>query len=341
MKVAFDISPIHSGHQVRGIGSYTKNLYEQFQKYKNNDISFEFIQDPNENTDAQIIHHPYFDLFSRTLHSKNQSKTIVTIHDVIPLVFPQRFPSGIKGYINLFFQKNTLKKCKAIICDSKASKADIIRKLSIDSKKIHVVYLAPAPYFKKSASNLLEIAKKYKLPKDFILYVGDVNWNKNLNNLIEAIHIFKKNLVMVGKALTQDNLAETQQIIQKIKSLKLEDKITRLGYVPDKDLVSLYNSATVTVLPSFYEGFGLPVLESMACGTPVICSNVSSISEIAGKDAIFCDPSDPNDIAKQIKTVFTLSQKERQSLSQKLIKHAETFTWEKVAKQTIDIYKAP
>ena len=340
MKVAFDISPIQSAHQVRGIGSYTKNLYDQFQKDGNNDISFEFIQDPSENTDAQIIHHPYFDLFFHTLRAKNQPKTIVTIHDVIPLVFPEHFPAGIKGYINLLFQKNALKKCNAIICDSKTSKNDIIQKLSIDSRKVHVVYLAPAPHFKKITDDLFEIAKKYKLPKDFILYVGDVNWNKNLNNLVEAAYISKKNLVMVGKALTQENLPETQQVIQKIKNLKLENTITRLGYVPDQDLVNLYNLAKATMLPSFYEGFGLPVLESMACGTPVICSNVSSLSEISGKDAIFCDPSSPHDIAKQIKKVFTLSQKERQTLSQKLIKHTEGFTWEKVAKQTIDVYKA-
>ena len=145
---------------------------------------------------------------------------------------------------------------------------------------------------------------------------------------------------MVGKALADNNLRETQQINEQIKNLKIENKVTKTGFVKDEDLVSLYNAAKATILPSFYEGFGLPVLESMACGTPVICSNVSSISEIVGKDAIFCDPSDPEDIAKQIEKVFDISQKEHELLSQKLIKHAGLFTWGKVARQTIDVYKA-
>ena len=152
--------------------------------------------------------------------------------------------------------------------------------------------------------------------------------------------IAKKDLVMVGKAIKDESVPETQEINREIKRLGIEKKVTKTGYIKDADLVKMYNQASVTLLPSYYEGFGLPVLESMACGTPVVCSNVASVSEIAGPDAIFCEPGDPKDIAQKIQKVYSLSEKNLESLSRKLIDHAAKFNWEKVARQTINIYKS-
>lgn len=339
MRVALDTSPIESAHKVRGIGAYTKNLKDEFQKIKSRDLEFEFFTNPASPPPADVVHYPYFDLFARTLPSQKTAKRVVTIHDVIPLVFPNFFPAGIRGYINLFFQKRSLSIADAIICDSKTSKKDIVDKLSQNPDKIHVIYLAPGYIFRKIEANT-NLSKKYKLPKEFVLYVGDVNWNKNILNLLEAVSISKKNLVMAGYAATDTSLKETREINSKIRQLHIEPKVTKTGYIPDRELVEIYNLAKATLQPSFYEGFGLPTLESMACGTPVVCSNVSSLSEIAGKDAIFCDPTSPQDIAKKIDEACSLSQKERVRLSQELMEHAAGFSWQKVAKQTIDVYKS-
>ena len=340
MRVAFDISPIKSGHQVRGIGSYTKSLQQALSNLSTKDIEITFIDSPSEHTEADIIHHPYFDIFFKTLNPKKNTKTVVTIHDVIPLVFPSYFQAGVRGYINLFFQKRSLNRCAAIICDSKTSKSDIVEKLSQNPKKIHVVYLAPSKHFTKLKSAPLDIFKKYNLPKNFVLYVGDVNWNKNIANLLNAVKLAQKNIVMVGKALVDNQNPETEKINKLIKTLNIETLVHRTGYVPDPDLTKIYNTAQATVLPSFYEGFGLPILESMACGTPVICSNNSSIAEICGKSAIICDPTDPQDMANKINDIFKLTPEKREALSKKLIQHASKYSWEKSAKETIDVYKS-
>ena len=341
MKVAINTSPLQTGHKVRGVGSYTQKLIEALKK-GNYDINFDFFQDPASPPPANVIHYPYFDLFFHTLPSKTKTSRVVTIHDVIPLVFPSYFPSGIKGYINFFFQKRALKNTGYIICDSQTSKKDIIDKLSYPEEKIKVIYLAAGENFKpeKNLNKLETIKRKYKLPKDFILFVGDVNWNKNLDNLVRAVKIANVNLVMVGSALCNSNLYETQQINKLIRKLKLENKITKTGFVSEEDLISIYNLANLTLLPSFYEGFGLPVLESMACGTPVVCSKVASLAEIGNEMATFCDPQDPKDIVQKIESILALGQNQRASLATKLTDYASTFTWKKVADQTVKVYES-
>ncbi|KKQ18399.1 MAG: Glycosyl transferase group 1 [Berkelbacteria bacterium GW2011_GWA1_36_9] len=341
MKIAVDISPLKTGHQVRGIGSYTKSLINEF-KEKNWGIDFEFFKSPNSPPPVDIIHYPYFDLFFHTLPiNKKASRVVVTIHDIIPLIFPEHFPVGLKGNINLRLQKLALKNVDAVICDSQTSKQDVINKLSLPEDKIHVVYLAPSEKFRPTTDKkvLSVVAKKYKLSGKFALYVGDVNWNKNLQNLIESIKIAKVNLVMVGKALADKSLLQTQVLNKLIKKLNLSEKIVKTGYVPDEDLVAIYNLADLTLLPSYYEGFGLPVLESMACGTSVVCSENSSLSEIAGPHAVFCNTDNPVDIARKIKKVMEINPKQKQVLSQKLIEHASNFTWAKTTRETANIYK--
>ncbi len=340
MRVAIDISPTNSGHKARGIGSYTRNLIDEFKKGEW-DINFEFFGNPSSPPLADIIHHPYFDLFFHTLPINKKGKRIVTIHDVIPLVFPDHFPSGVKGKINLALQKLALKNVDAVICDSQASKKDIVQKLSYPKEKIHVVYLAPGENFKKivNRTKLSRVASKYSLPSEFVLYVGDVNWNKNILGLLDAVKIVGAHLVMVGQALINENLDQVKEISAKIKSLGFQNRITRTGFVSENDLNAIYNLAKVTILPSFYEGFGLPLLESMACGTPVVCSNVASLSEIAADVAIICNPSDPPNIAQKINYVLNLSQKQKNSLSQKCIQHAARFSCQKVAQETVKVYK--
>lgn len=340
MRVGFDLSVQNTGHSVRGIGSYTENLRKALSAAKT-DLEIEFMGKNANVGSYDLVHHPYFDLFFHTLPiKKSSSKRIVTIHDVIPLLFPDKFPSGIKGFVNLFLQKQALKNVDFIICDSETSKQDVSDKLSVPLSKIKVIYLSASEQFKTTEKNLLkETAQKYNLPKNFCLYVGDVNWNKNIPNLLLAISICKIPIVMVGKALTDDSIPQVRAIDSQIKKLGLMETVKKTGFVSSEDLVSIYNLATVTVMPSYYEGFGLPVLESMACGTPVICTDNSSLSEISGSTAIFCNPSDPKDIAEKISYVFSLKENVKKSLSDKSIKQAAKFSWQEAAQQTIDLYK--
>lgn len=340
MKVAFDVSPLKTGHNFRGIGSYTLNLKDALCKQKT-PFELEFVENQKDLDKYQLIHHPYFDLFFHTLPIKSSIKRIVTIHDVTPLIFPNHFPSGIRGNISLFQQRLALRHTNWIICDSKNSKNDIANKFNYPASQITPIYLAASNRFReiKDTKSLAKISRKYNLPPSFALYVGDVNWNKNVEGLINAISISKKPLVLIGKALTDENLIQSIQINNLVKKLKIEDLIIKTGFVKEEDLVSIYNLATVTVLPSFYEGFGLPAIESMACGTPVVCSNNSSLSEITTSDtAIYCDPENPQDIADKIKEAFQIKDSSRKSLAVKLQQHSSKFTWDRVAKETISVY---
>lgn len=341
MKVAFDISPLKNGHTFRGIGNYTQNLKIALSKQKTL-FELDFVDSFENLNNYDLVHHPYFDLFFHTLPVRAKYKRVVTIHDVIPLIFPNHFPSGIKGNISLFLQKQALRSVSRIICDSNTSAFDISNKLSYPAEKISKVYLASGSNFKKinNEKMLEETAKKYHLPKRFCLYVGDVNWNKNVEGLIQAVAVAKLPLVLVGRAITDDQIPQTISINSAIAKLNIKNLITRTGYVPEEDLINIYNLAEVTVQPSFYEGFGLPVVESMSCGTPVVCSQNSSLAEITSeKTAFYCDPTDTTSIANKIIHAFNLSSKEKESLGKKLILAADAFSWDKVAKQTISIYQ--
>ena len=342
LRVAVDISPTKTGHRLRGIGSYTQHLTIHLERIKGVGEEFIFFENPATPPPADVIHHPYFDLFLHTLSIKKRSNRVVTIHDVIPLIFPEHFPVGVRGFLNFYLQKKALKNTDIIICDSQISKQDIADKLSFPQDQIKVIYLAAGENFKKiiDIQRMEKVEQKYLLPKNFILYVGDVNWHKNIEGLIHAVKLAKVNLVLTGEALDNANLIQTQNINKLIKKLNLEKKIIKTKYVSEQDLIILYNLADLTVLPSFYEGFGLPVLESMACQTPVVCSDKGSLKEIIGDDLAFvCDPANPESIALKIEQALSLSASGREKLGERLQKHASKFSWSKTAQETVEVYK--
>lgn len=337
--VAIDISPKMGTHAQRGIGAYTTHLADELMK-GNWPVEFKFFTRAASPPPASLIHYPYFDLFFHTLPVKKTAARGVTIHDVIPLVFPEHFPVGPRGKIAHFLQKLALKNTDFIICDSQASKRDIAQKLDVDPNKIAVVYLAAGRNFKKITDNskLESVSKKLKLPKKFVLYVGDVNWNKNVQSLILAISQIKIPAVLVGSALTDATLPETGEIDKLARVNNVSSLITKTGFISHADLAAVYNLAEVTVLPSFYEGFSLPVIESMACGTPVVCSNAGSLAEIAGP-AIICDPNSPTDIAVKIISVLRSDLKARSDLKKRGLEHSAKFTWLKTAQKTVKVYQ--
>lgn len=341
IKVGIDNSPLNNQNAFRGVGRYTKNLIEEIEKKQGIEVVIGKWKDIQENVD--LIHFPYFDLFFHTLPIIKKKKTVVTIHDCIPLVFPECYPSGIKGKISFFLQKISLKTVDGVITDSESSKKDIVKFLDYPEEKIDVVYLAADPRYKNikmEEKKKAEIRKKYGLNEKFGLYVNDVNYNKNLPGLIKAFNEVKDNLqlVLVGKAFENQNLPEIKNILGLIDTLKLNDKIKILGFVPDEDLIFLYNMTEVYCQPSFYEGFGLQILEAMACGSPVVTGNVSSMPEVSGDAGILVNPNDVRDIAEGINKVIS-----NPAFRSKMIKlgfdQAKKFSWVKTAEETIKCYE--
>jgi glycosyltransferase involved in cell wall biosynthesis len=342
MKIAIDVSPLQTGHKVRGVGFYLENLKSALLKYFP-DNNYVFFQRGEKLTnDIQIIHFPYFEPFFLALPIYKKFKTVVTVHDLTPIVFPKAFPRGIKGELKWQMQKFALKRADAILTDSKSSKKDIQRYVGVRENKIHVVYLAAGEQFTKLKTENLKLKTKYGLPDEFVLYVGDVTWNKNLPRLIEAVKKLRIPLVMVGKSLISEEYDRNNpwnKDLNKINELARNDKnIIRLGFLEKDELVQIYNLATVFVMPSLYEGFGLPILEAMACGCPVVTSKEGSIPEVAGEAALYVDAYDVESIASGIRRVF-VDEKLQKELVKKGSRNVKGFSWEKTAEKTLDVYK--
>lgn len=340
MKIGIDISNVHVFSQKRGIGFYTKNLFDSLKKFTQEDVVL--IEDNNDNEKQfDVIHYPFFDLFRHTLPILKRTATVVTIHDVIPLIFPQYYPPGFRGLINLVLQKLSLRNIKAVITDSDSSKKDIIRYLKIHPDKIFPIPLAPAPYFRliKDKIFLESLRVKYKLPQKFVLYYGDVNWNKNLINLAKACLEADIDLVLAGSGFEQKDLdyIELQSFKQFLKMFGDNPQVHKLGFVPNGDLVGIINLAKAVLLPSFYEGFGLPILEAQACGTPVITANVSSMPKVAGEGAALVSPKNVDEISQTIVKV-TGDRLLRERLIQLGFKNVRNFSWMKTTEETMRVY---
>ena len=344
MRVAIDLTPLQTGHRNRGIGFYTRRLVDTLQKVdKKNEYVF-FSQGQNI-PNADLIHYPYFDLFFLTLPIVKRHPAVVTIFDVIPLIFWKEFTSGIRAIIKLKIQKFLLKRnVDWVITISQNSKKDIERYLGIPSEKINVTYLAADSLFQPVTKSdlLIKVKDKYNLPQTFLLYVGDVNYNKNLPRLFAALAKIEIPLVMVGAAAKNEQLREIKDLMKLVANLGIEKKITRLGFVPESDLAAIYNLAICYIQPSLYEGFGLPVLEAMACGCPVICAATSSLPEIGGKAAIYIDPDSVDSIVEKVNQVLNFYKHDvakYKALKLDCLNQAKKFSWQKTTEETIAVYK--
>ena len=344
MRVGIVESPHIKEYGLRGVGFYAERLIENLKKIAKNVFSFEHLSykkiSETGAANFSLIHFPFFDPFFLTLPLKKTRPTVVTIHDLIPIKFPQHFPRGIQGELKWQLQKYSLKSVKAIITDSLSSKKDILEYTGFSKDNIYSIPLAADKKFKIiSNPKLKEVATKYSLTKDFILYVGDLNWNKNLPGLLKAYSSLDQdlNLVIVGRAFLNKNLQERISLVNLVERLNLKSKINFLGFIPTDDLVAIYNLASVYCQPSFYEGFGMPILEAMACGCPVVLSKVASLPEIAGKAALFFNP-EVNEIAKALDKVLK-DQNLRRELREKGLIQSRKFSWEKTARKTLNVYK--
>ncbi len=343
MKIAIDITPLESAHKARGVGVYTKNLIDALEAYGKQHTYLYFTGRQRVPDDADTVHYPYFDPFFLTLPLMKPKPTVVTVHDLIPLVFPYKFPAGIRGSLKWQVQKLSLRGARRIIADSLSSKNDIARIVGIKREIIDTVYLAPDPVYRPVTNQSVfeAVRKKYSLPKQYMLFVGDVNWNKNVIGLLRAFaslrqhrELLQYKLVLVGRAFGDDSLSETQEINQYILENDLKHVVICPGNVAARDLAALYSAASVCIQPSYYEGFGLPVLEAMACGCPVICTNTSSLKEIAGP-ALQVLPK-PGAIHMGITKMLKI---DRRAQAMRQFEWVKQFTWKRVAGETIAAYE--
>lgn len=347
MKVAIDKGPLTSGHKVRGVGAYTRELIRALEQ-ENRRAGGLVIKAVDfgkaDLTKYNLVHYPYFHPYFLTLPQRLPAKSVVTIHDLIPLIYPKHYPPGLKGRLRYLVQKRRVRSVDGIIAPSETSKKDIVRFLGIPQEKIKVIYEAPREIFRRITDHRTRntVNGKYNLPEHFILYVGDVNYNKNILGLADACKINKIPLVIVGKQAVDEKVdlehPENQSFSKFLNKYSKDKQIIRLGFIPDKDLVVIYNLASVCCQPSFYEGFGLPVLEAMASGTPVVAGRTQALVEIAQDSALYVDPKDSKDIAKGLEKVLN-SNKFTDLLSKRGLNRVKKFSWEKAAKETIDYYK--
>ncbi|NKQ39724.1 MAG: glycosyltransferase family 4 protein, partial [Methanosarcinales archaeon] len=282
-----------------------------------------------------IIHSP--EDASLFVKLKNQKK-IITVHDTIPFYFPNMFDFMTRYRYKILFSR-TLKNSDKIIADSYNTKQDLIKHFKIPEKKIKVIHLAANENYKQLKENEINnIKQKYNLNYSFILYVGTLEVRKNISILLKSLYKLKKQGIKHKLVITGKKGWKYKSIFKIIEQLNLQKDVIFIGYVSDEDLPALYNAADLFVYPSIYEGFGLPPLEAMQCGTPVITSNTSSLPEVVGNAGIMIDPYDVVELANNMHEVL-VNVSLREELSKKGLERAKLFSWKKCAEEHLKIYE--
>ncbi|MFH0943423.1 MAG: glycosyltransferase family 1 protein [Candidatus Beckwithbacteria bacterium] len=268
-----------------------------------------------------------FDLFHASNWALPRLKTrlITTIHDLSFLKFPQTHTA----YLNQVHRRHlklVKKHCRQVIAVSQSTKHDLLA-YGFKSDQVSVIYEAADSIFRPADPAAVKL--KYNLTKPYLLCVATLEPRKNLKNLLQAFSLLKLSdleLVLVGKFGWGETLPELA-------------KVKTLGFIPDEDLAGLYSGAKAFVYPSFYEGFGLPVLEALSCGCPVITSNNSSLPEIGGEAAIYINPQSTENLSQAIKQLIQLDDSNHQTIKQKSLLQAKKFSWEKTARETLKLYQ--
>jgi len=284
---------------------------------------------------VDLYHAPHY-----VLPPLTQCKSIVTIHDVIHLLFPQYLP----GRLAHVYARATLwaaaRRADRILTVSETSKNDILRRFKLPAEKITVIYNAIDERFnvEPSAEQVHRVRERYQLDEQFVLYVGNIKPHKNLERLIDAFDRLRLSdfphlrLLIIG-----DEISKYPALRRAVHVHKLHKEVRFLGFVPIETLAVLYRLADVFVFPSLYEGFGLPPLEAMASGAPVVTSNVSSLPEVVGDAALLVDPYDPESIADGIRQVLT-DDDLRETLRARGFERVRAYSWQRSIEQVHRIY---
>lgn len=302
----------------------------------NNNNFWESISNPNLicNDNLSLYHVPQNGI---GLPEKKNCPFIITLHDVIPYKMPETVS---ETYLKIFLEQiqKIIRNCDGIITVSNHSKKDIMETLNYPEEKIFVTYLASEKIYKPLDKNFCVkfLKKNYHIEDDFILYIGGFSPRKNISGLIEAFSKIKNNknlkLVIGGKKGKSYDIYKKKAI-----DLKIENKVIFPGFIPIEHLPYFYNAAKIFVYPSLYEGFGLPPIEAMACGTPVIASNRTSIPEVLNDAAYLINPEDIDSLCSAITNIL-----ENKSLRENLIRKGflknNSLTWKNTALKTLECY---
>lgn len=375
MRIGIDCR-MYSSH-FTGIGRYVFELVENLQKLDKENEYFLFFNQPEfnnfqaSNQNFHKVHvgarHYSFTEQTKFLNILNKHNldlmhfthfnapilykrpSIVTIHDLTLHFYPgKKMTSFIRRIAYNLTIRAAVNKAKKVIAVSRCTAKDLQEILKTPLKKVQVIYEGVNDDFRevKDQAFVKHILNKYKVHKPFLLYTGVWRDHKNLKGLLKAFSIIRQKhdiqLVITGR---KDNIY-ADEIFDTAKQLNLMDEnqsareipqVIFPGLVSEDELIAIINAADVYVFPSFYEGFGLPPLEAMQCGTPVATSNCSCIPEVCGNNAVYFDPHSPDDMAKQITKLYTdRTLHQRLKVSGK--KHAEKYSWQRMARETHQLY---
>jgi glycosyltransferase involved in cell wall biosynthesis len=270
------------------------------------------------------------------------AKSVITIHDVAFLFFPECFSPSLRRWLTVATEQG-IQKARRIIAVSEATRQDLIAYYGIAPEKIVAIHYGVHEMFHPlDAHAITPIQQKYHVERPYILCVGTLQRRKNIPRLIQAFYLLKQKyhvphkLVLIGQKYA--DLPE-DEIFATIERLFLDEEVLWTGYVPEQDLPALMSGAEVFVLPSLYEGFGMPLLEAMACGVPVVCSNTSSLPEVVGDSGILFDPDSVESLVDTLMQVLE-DHDMRHALREKGLFRVKSFSWAACARKTLDVLEA-
>jgi glycosyltransferase involved in cell wall biosynthesis len=365
MRVAIDARKLHDF----GIGTYIRNLLRHLARIDHDteyvllcgeaDLgvaaqlgpNFRAVLEPSPNYSIrEQIHVPWVlrrerpDLYHAphyVLPAAINCNSVVTIHDCIHLMFPQYLPNRMAYAYARAQMWTAAHRSDCILTVSDASKRDILHLFNIPPEKIVVVYNAIDAHFSVTPQPdaVARVRERYQLDHRFVLYVGNIKPHKNLVRLIEAFSELRAGeLEDVKLLIIGDEISKLPALRHAVHRHKLHKHVRFLGYVPDDQLAVLYRLAAVFIFPSLYEGFGLPPLEAMASGTPVVVSNVSSLPEVVGDAAVLVDPHDIDSMVDGLRSVLT-NPARAEDMRRKGLARAREFSWERSVARTLEVYK--
>lgn len=318
------VDPLNSGvfQSIR----QTKNLFWE-----------EIVQDVIEPVGMDIYHVPQNGI---GMPQQKQCKTVVTIHDLIPYILPETVGPG---YLEIFLREmpRIVAESDHIITVSQHSKDDLRRLTGVPIDKISVVYEGAEPIYRPLKKDLVRarLANKYGVEGPYLLYLGGFSPRKNLQGLIEAFALLRREGGFSGKLLIAGRENPAAALAHKtVEQQNIREQVIFAGFVPMQDLPFLYNGAELFAYPSFYEGFGLPPVEAMACGTPTLVSDRASLPEVVGDAALSVNPEDKVAIAQGMAQIIN-DETLRRRLGQAGIQRAAGFSWTKAAAQTLGVYR--
>lgn len=301
---------------------------------------FKVIPDKNILQSAEIYHTPYFPIDEK-LRNYSNLKKVVTVHDLIPIIYPN-FNSDTE------LLKKVVKSAEElgfIICVSENTKKDLLKYApQIDPNKVFVSLLAASKdFFYKcdDGKKFSEVQKKYNIPNKYFLSLSTLEPRKNIDHVIRSFvkMITEKKIDDLSLVLVGNRGWDFDNIFQEYENTKgLKDKIIITGRIPDEDLASIYSHANSFYYMSFYEGFGLPPLEAMQCGTAVVVSNTSSLPEVVGNAGVLLDPTDQGQLVETMWKIYD-NDEYRQDLGRKAIERSKNFSWEKTVAEHLKIYE--